>query len=347
MKFTRLYHASSIARRPVSVCLFHQCTPAAFSSSAIYSALRPPKRFVRDNGGDEFAALGLSREQLESEGVDFDIDEEDGFSEAEQSNELPDRNVQLDYKSWVETVAPAFREPSRNWLGGDVPFPLNPSFKPPTPLSDAFRSQLYRAYMANPEVNSGRTLATRHNISMKRVDAILRLKGMEEAWKKNKPVQTGFTKGMEELLGVTDATRRMQEEPDGDTPIQYHHTVRSAQEDPHNRYDVDEADRQDEVAGNDMARRRYQRMFWESVAEGEEPVMPTVLETVRSSALVRAKLKGKTTLVERGPGRPAVKFIDVGNAFIDEKEKERREREGARRSVLKTRKRERERTLYA
>jgi hypothetical protein len=93
---------------------------AKLSSSAIYSALRPPKRFVRDNGGDEFAALGLSREQLESEGVDFDIDEEDGFSEAEQSNELPDRNVQLDYKSWIETVAPAFREPSRNWLGGDV-----------------------------------------------------------------------------------------------------------------------------------------------------------------------------------------------------------------------------------
>ncbi|KIJ04394.1 hypothetical protein PAXINDRAFT_42607, partial [Paxillus involutus ATCC 200175] len=61
---------------------------------------------------------------------------------------------------------------------------LNPSFKPPTSLSDAFRSQLYRAYTANPELNSGCTLAARHNISTKRVDAILRLKGMEEAWKK-------------------------------------------------------------------------------------------------------------------------------------------------------------------
>ncbi|KAF9225354.1 hypothetical protein BS17DRAFT_872690 [Gyrodon lividus] len=116
--------------------------------------------------------------------MDFDVDEEDGVIEDKESNGLPDRNVQLDYKKWVEIIAPAFREPApRNWLGGD-PFPLNPSFKPPTPLSDAFRSQLYRAYMINPEVNSGRALAARHSISMKRVDAILRLKGMEEAWKK-------------------------------------------------------------------------------------------------------------------------------------------------------------------
>lgn len=38
--------------------------------------------------------------------------------------------------------------------------------------------------MSNPEANSVRVLSSRHNISIKRVDAILRLKGLEAAWKK-------------------------------------------------------------------------------------------------------------------------------------------------------------------
>jgi hypothetical protein len=38
--------------------------------------------------------------------------------------------------------------------------------------------------MANPEANSVRNLASRSHLSIKRVDAILRLKGLEENWKK-------------------------------------------------------------------------------------------------------------------------------------------------------------------
>ncbi|KAF9245702.1 hypothetical protein BU15DRAFT_58681 [Melanogaster broomeanus] len=75
-----------------------------------------------------------------------------------------------------------------------------------------------------------------------------------------------------------------------------------------------------------MARRQYQATFWESVTEGEEPVMPTILEATRPSTRASAKHK-------------QINFIDVGDAFVDEKEKERREREGARRSALKARKR--------
>jgi Eukaryotic mitochondrial regulator protein len=36
--------------------------------------------------------------------------------------------------------------------------------------------------MANPETNTVRSLASRFHISIKRVDAILRLKGLEESW---------------------------------------------------------------------------------------------------------------------------------------------------------------------
>lgn len=38
--------------------------------------------------------------------------------------------------------------------------------------------------MSNPAVYTVRKLSERHSISLKRVDAILRLKGLEEHWKK-------------------------------------------------------------------------------------------------------------------------------------------------------------------
>jgi hypothetical protein len=38
--------------------------------------------------------------------------------------------------------------------------------------------------MTDPQANSVRNLAGRYHLSMKRVDAILRLKGLEESWEK-------------------------------------------------------------------------------------------------------------------------------------------------------------------
>jgi hypothetical protein len=64
------------------------------------------------------------------------------------------------------------------------PFPMNPSFRPPPPISDSQREKMYREYVADPDYNSVRALSQRYNLSLKRVDAILRLKGMERAWKK-------------------------------------------------------------------------------------------------------------------------------------------------------------------
>ncbi|KAE9409185.1 hypothetical protein BT96DRAFT_790409, partial [Gymnopus androsaceus JB14] len=59
---------------------------------------------------------------------------------------------------------------------------LNPSFLPPPPISDAQRDEMYRLYMADPEKNSVRALSQRFHVSLSRVDAILRLKGMQSAW---------------------------------------------------------------------------------------------------------------------------------------------------------------------
>lgn len=38
--------------------------------------------------------------------------------------------------------------------------------------------------MTDPQANSVRALAVKHHLSIKRIDAILRLKGLEESWKK-------------------------------------------------------------------------------------------------------------------------------------------------------------------
>lgn len=69
---------------------------------------------------------------------------------------------------------------------------------------------------------------------------------------------------MEHLLGVTEAARS--KEPDA-----YEHVEsdQNDQLDSDDRYDAHEADLQGETEGNDRARHRYQRLFWESVAEGE------------------------------------------------------------------------------
>jgi hypothetical protein len=61
---------------------------------------------------------------------------------------------------------------------------MNPSFKPPPPITDRQRSEMYSFFMSNPDEYSVRELSQRYGISLKRVDAILRLKGLEEAWKK-------------------------------------------------------------------------------------------------------------------------------------------------------------------
>ncbi|KAH9997766.1 eukaryotic mitochondrial regulator protein-domain-containing protein [Russula compacta] len=260
---------------------------------------------------------------------------------------------------WKETIGKQFEKPHRprNWLGGKVPFPLNPSFKPPTPVSDALRNTLYQAFMANPKANSVRNLASRYHLSIKRVDAILRLKGLEESWIKvslsslnfvkpalignqGKPLETKFLKGMEQILGVTyDASKHKTHE----------HWVES-------RISTVEADALDQAEENDEARTRYQRMFWEPVVEGQEPVLPAALKKAREDAKRhgRSEESAKSNDVAlgllddsgmevmstsgAGTGRPAIRFIDVGTKFMDPKDHMRRMKESLRRAKIRSKK---------
>jgi hypothetical protein len=64
------------------------------------------------------------------------------------------------------------------------PFPANPTFKPPPPLSDALKTMLYALYLTDPSVWNIRKLGEKFGISVARVEAVLRLKELEESWKK-------------------------------------------------------------------------------------------------------------------------------------------------------------------
>jgi hypothetical protein len=83
-----------------------------------------------------------------------------------------------------------------------------------------------------------------------------------------KLVQTGFVKGMEHLLGVPQSKFSTFDDSTP-VPVQYD-TNQQLAKIQGDRYDVVEADREDEEAGGfDWARQRYQRMFWETVPEGK------------------------------------------------------------------------------
>lgn len=59
---------------------------------------------------------------------------------------------------------------------------MNPSFRPPPPVSNKLKDHLYNEFLKNPKANSVRKLSQEYHISLKRIDAILRLKGLEKAW---------------------------------------------------------------------------------------------------------------------------------------------------------------------
>jgi hypothetical protein len=169
-----------------------------------------------------------------------------------------------------------------------------------------------------------------------------------------KELQTGFTTGMESILGVHN------------TPA-----LSAAQE---LGADAVEADRQDQDETKGQLRDRYVRSFWEPVAEGtvggdflsapnlrlkisQEPIMPGVLQHARRTAEkhVRASEDAKSNPNVLGqhkgnpprvqslpsgitPGRPMIEFVDVGGKFIDLKEHTARAKESARRRTVKDKK---------
>ncbi|KAF9024091.1 hypothetical protein BDZ89DRAFT_989412 [Hymenopellis radicata] len=247
------------------------------------------------------------------------------------------------FRTFLEENSQFKHATAPRWLAENRPFPLNQSFRPEPPLSDQFRERLYRAHIRNPLQNSVRELAQRYHLSIGRVDAILRLKGMEKNWQEGKQLQTGFIAGMEMLL-----------------------RVEATSEEHLKRFDMNESDEIEEEEGRQQARDRYERHYWESVDEkGEETTVPVAVQ--HADALARRaadsrrihpgdprlqlRVKVPSYVLKPYPiqrlsktGRPDLKFVDVGTQFVDERTLTQRWKEGERRSKRSPTKRARSRS---
>ncbi|KAG0737202.1 hypothetical protein G6F57_012961 [Rhizopus arrhizus] len=119
------------------------------------------------------------------------------------------------FHEWMKETGHKFSRPSKgttNYLAA-TPFPNNPLFQPRPPLSDATKQEIYEAFVSDSENWTVRKLATKFGISLKRVEAILKLKSTEKEMEMNGvALQKKFAKGMEQLMGV-DKTIELLKEP--------------------------------------------------------------------------------------------------------------------------------------
>ncbi|PPR06602.1 hypothetical protein CVT24_001787 [Panaeolus cyanescens] len=291
----------------------------------------------------------------------------------EQESEAPDS-----YRVFMDQIGHNFKEPKpKHWLGGEVVEFVSRLFPwPPPPISDQQKQLMYDLFMADPMKNRVRRLAKQFNISLKRVDAILRLKGLENDWKKGIQVQTGFQSKMDHLLAAQTHTAAVaalsQPLPKNRPNAIYEEGIRNSPDDPENvrfmapevlpeRSDVQKADMLEQEERRDAARYRYERLYWESTPEdGREPVLPTVLQHVKQQAELK-KLQEQANInkklmphvpqtafirrprhaefvVKRNTG-PTTKFLDVGARFMDVDERKRRDAIADRKSRIRDKRR--------
>ncbi|KAF8921858.1 eukaryotic mitochondrial regulator protein-domain-containing protein [Mucidula mucida] len=286
---------------------------------------------VEEDDMDEYDEEPEDNMEAEFE-EDEEFDEEDrGAGTFDVDSNAAQDGRQTTFRTFLEENAKYKHATRPQWLAGHGPFPLNRSFRPEPPLSDEFREKLYRAHIRNPAQNSVRELSQRYHLSIGRVDAILRLKGMEKNWEEGKQLQTGFTAGMEMLL-----------------------RVEASKEEHLKRFDMNESDEIEEEEGRQQARDRYERHYWESVDEkGEETTVPRAVQ--HADALARRaadsrrihpgdprlqlRVKVPSYVLKPYPiqrvsktGRPDLKFVDVGTQFVDERTLTQRWKGGERRS---------------
>ncbi|KAG0042577.1 hypothetical protein BGZ83_000297 [Gryganskiella cystojenkinii] len=131
-----------------------------------------------------------------------DNEEED---EQQGDTKLPFRR--RNFHKWLRSEGARFATPSfhgPNYVD-EVPFPMNPLFKPSPPISNATKEEIYKLHMSDSSKHTPRQLGSKYSISIKRVEAILRLKHLEkELISEGFIPQEKFTRGMEQLMGVKD-----------------------------------------------------------------------------------------------------------------------------------------------
>lgn len=99
-----------------------------------------------------------------------------------------------------------------NWIG-NTPFPLNPTFKPPPPLSDALKTRIHSLNESDPHKYTPTKLSLDFKVSVDRIHALLRLKAIEKRWvDEGRTLQLEHLKGMEKHLGVASLNTKLKDD---------------------------------------------------------------------------------------------------------------------------------------
>ncbi|CAG7851707.1 SubName: Full=Uncharacterized protein {ECO:0000313/EMBL:CCA68742.1} [Serendipita indica DSM 11827] len=213
------------------------------------------KRASRIRCIDQRVAIPSSSRNFASEA---DEDGEDESSEIQTPVERSGEHLR-----WLRShEGQSFRRPREdgpNWLGGSVPFPLNPSFKPPPPITDKLRTEIF-----NKHLEKGKTeeeLSSEYKLGINRIRAILRLKKLEQLWVMNKIRHHQFQSRMERYLGAQ---------------IDPYDKSRQAARDSANRIDID-------VHTHSIGEStRLQRVYFEMVPEGQNPPLAQHLDLAQA-----------------------------------------------------------------
>ncbi|SNX87283.1 uncharacterized protein MEPE_05993 [Melanopsichium pennsylvanicum] len=112
------------------------------------------------------------------------------------------------FEEWIQSDARVYKQPKPgmgpNWIA-DTPFPLNPSFNPPPPVRQSTKTEIWRLHSSDPSTWTIRALSEKFSIGIQRMEAILRLKALENEWTAQS--------NMDRLLGAQDRTRAPEPEP--------------------------------------------------------------------------------------------------------------------------------------
>ncbi|CAG8545288.1 6408_t:CDS:2, partial [Acaulospora morrowiae] len=129
---------------------------------------------------------------------------EKGHSEESKTSQVRRRIKRFLFKEFLAQEGKLYEMPKYNgpnYLGSsNCPFPMNPYFKAQPPLSDTFKEVVWDMFMQGSTI---REIGTKMGISLKRVEAILKLKKLEKDMiAQGLTIQRNFTSHMEKMLGA-------------------------------------------------------------------------------------------------------------------------------------------------
>lgn len=97
------------------------------------------------------------------------------------------------------------------------PFPLNPFFKPPRPISHSLRMKITDEYLQGASIE---VLARKFNTSPQRIEALIKLRRINDEFEeKKKPILHSYNEVMEKMLNACTKPEMMQFNDGNDIPL--------------------------------------------------------------------------------------------------------------------------------